>query len=159
MTAVIRSAEVRDIDVLTELVGEVQALHVANRPETFRELMADEIAAAFRSSFENPAARVWVADFDGVARGYLTAVVRHTPQGPYTFERSWMELDSIGVHHAYRRRGVARALVEAALAHAASAGIRQVELASWAFNQSAHAAFRKLGFVPKFVRFEFNSSA
>jgi GNAT superfamily N-acetyltransferase len=61
--------------------------------------------------------------------------------------------------HAYRRQGVARALVNAALAHAEGAGIREVELASWAFNQSAHEAFRKLGFVPKVVRFEFNSSA
>jgi ribosomal protein S18 acetylase RimI-like enzyme len=70
-----------------------------------------------------------------------------------------VELDSIGVHRAYRRRGVARALVKAALAHAEGAGIREVELASWAFNQSAHEAFRKLGFIPKVVRFEFNSSA
>jgi hypothetical protein len=49
--------------------------------------------------------------------------------------------------------------VKAALGHAEGAGIREVELASWAFNQSAHEAFRKLGFVPKVVRFEFNSSA
>jgi ribosomal protein S18 acetylase RimI-like enzyme len=158
MTAEIRIAETRDIDVLTELMGEVQALHVANRPETFRELTAEEVAASLRTSFEDPATKLWVADFEGVARGYLAAVVRQTPQGPYAFERTWMELDSIGVHHAYRRRGAARALVKAALAHASSAGIRQVELVSWAFNQSAHAAFRNLGFVPKLVRFECSSS-
>jgi GNAT superfamily N-acetyltransferase len=159
MTAVIRSAEVGDIDVLTQLLGEVQDLHVANRPETFRELVANEIAEMFRACLENPSAKLWVADVDGVARGYLSAVVRQTPQGPYSFKRTWMELDSIGVHRAYRRQGVARALVKAALGHAEGAGIREVELASWAFNQSAHEAFRKLGFVPKVVRFEFNSSA
>jgi GNAT superfamily N-acetyltransferase len=150
---------VGDIDVLTELLGEVQDLHVANRPETFRELVANEIAEMFRASLENPSAKLWVADVDGVARGYLAIVVRQIPQGPYSFKRTWVELDSIGVHRAYRRRGVARALVKAALAHAEGAGIREVELASWAFNQSAHEAFRKLGFVPKVVRFEFNSSA
>jgi hypothetical protein len=73
MTAVIRIAGAGDIDVLAELLSEVQALHVVNRPETFRELTADEIGAAF--------------------------------------------------------------------------------------NQSAHEAFRKLGFVPKVVRFEFKSPA
>jgi GNAT superfamily N-acetyltransferase len=111
-----------------------------------------------RASLENPSAKLWVADVDGVARGYLAVIVRQTPQGPYTFKRTWMELDSIGVHHAFRRQGVARALVKTALAHAEDAGIREVELASWAFNQSAHEAFRKLGFAPKVIRFEFNSS-
>lgn len=158
MTAVIRSAELGDVDVLTPLLGEVQDLHVANRPETFRELGADEIAEMLRASLEKPSTKVWVADVDGVARGYLTAVVRQIPQGPYSFERTWMELDSIGVHRAYRRQGMARSLVKAALAHAEGAGIREVELASWAFNQSAHEAFRNLAFVPKVVRFEFNSS-
>ena len=158
MTAVIRSAELGDLDVLTPLLGEVQDLHVANRPETFRELGADEIAEMLRASLENPSTRLWVADVDGVARGFLAAVVRRIPQGPYSFERTWMELDSIGVHRGYRRQGMALAMVKAALVHAEGAGIREVELASWAFNQSAHEAFRKLGFVPKVVRFEFNSS-
>jgi GNAT superfamily N-acetyltransferase len=158
MTAVIRSAELGDVDVLTPLLGEVQDLHVAHRPETFRKLAAPEIAEVFQASLENPSAKLWVADVDGVARGYLVAVVRQIPQGPYSLERTWLELDSIGVHRAYRRQGVARALVKVALAHAEGAGIREVELASWAFNQSAHEAFRKLGFVPKVVRFEFNSS-
>ena len=155
MTAVIRSAEVADIDALAQLLGEVQDLHVANRPETFRALGASEIAETLRANLENPCAKLWVADVDGVARGYLAAVVRKTPLGPYSFERTWMELDSIGVHRAHRRRGVARALVKAALAHAEGAGIREVELASWAFNRGAHEAFRKLGFAPKVVRFEF----
>jgi len=152
---VIRSAQTADIDALTQLLGEVQDLHVANRPETFRELVANEIAETFRACLENPSAKLWVADVDGVARGYLAAVVRETPQGPYSFERTWMELDSIGVHCAFRRQGIARALVKAALAYAEGAGIREVELASWAFNQGAHEAFHSLGFVPKVVRFEF----
>lgn len=156
-TAVIRSAEFRDIDVLTPLLREVQDLHVANRPETFRELGADEIAEMLRAALENPSTKLWVAAVDGVARGYLTAVVRQIPQGPYSFERTWIELDSIGVHRSHRRQGVARALVKAALAHAEGAGIREVELASWAFNRGAHEAFRKLGFEPKVVRFEFDS--
>src|SRR5260221_14433615 len=98
MTAVIRSAEPGDIDVLMPLLGEVQDLHVANRPETFRKLGADEIAEMLRASLENPSTKLWVADVDGVARGYLTAVVRQIPLGPYWYERTWMELDSIGVH-------------------------------------------------------------
>jgi N-acetylglutamate synthase-like GNAT family acetyltransferase len=158
MTIVIRNAEVGDLDVLTQLLAEVQDLHVANRPETFRELAAHEISEVLRASLENPSGKLWLADIDGVARGYLAAAVRQTPQGPYSFERTWMELDSIGVHRAYRRRGVGRALVKAALAHAEGAGIRRVELVSWTFNRSAHDAFRKLGFVPKLVRFEFDST-
>jgi ribosomal protein S18 acetylase RimI-like enzyme len=89
--------------------------------------------------------------------GYLVIVVRDQPAGPFNFGRTWIELDQIAVHHACRRRGIARSLVAAALAHADAAGIRDVELTSWSFNEEAHRAFRELGFVPKVVRFELSS--
>lgn len=53
----------------------------------------------------------------------------------------------------YRRGGLGRRLVEQALQHARNQGIREIELTSWCFNESAHAAFARLGFTPKWVRF------
>jgi GNAT superfamily N-acetyltransferase len=159
MKSAIRDADAADIASLAELVGEVQAPHVASRPETFKELRSEEVADWLRGLFQNPSVRVWVADVDGVVQGYLVAVVRRQSEGPFTFERISIELDQIGVRRAYRRSGVARALVKAAVAYAEAAGIRAIELTSWAFNQGAHEAFRKLGFAPKVVRFELSPSA
>jgi hypothetical protein len=32
--------------------------------------------------------------------------------------------------------------------------MRDIEMSSWSFNVEAHAAFRRLGFTPKVIRFE-----
>jgi len=152
--SVVRRATLEDVAVLATLVAEVQELHVASRPDTFKPLDVAEVRSWLCGLFENASVAIWIAEQDAHAQGYLVLVAHDQPGGPFSFERSWIELDQIGVRAPYRRSGVARALVEAALAHAASLGIRQIELTSWSFNQSAHAAFRKLGFIPKVVRFE-----
>lgn len=54
---------------------------------------------------------------------------------------------------AHRRQGVCRALLDRAVTEAKLEGLAEVELSSWAFNTDALAAFRALGFQPRFVRF------
>jgi len=64
------------------------------------------------------------------------------------------EIDQIAVDPVWRRRGVGRALMAAALAEADKRGLRYVELFSWAFNTDAHTLFRGFGFEPRHLRFE-----
>jgi GNAT superfamily N-acetyltransferase len=154
MNPVIREAELTDLDALAALVSEIQALHVASRPETFRTSPADEIADWLRQLFQNPSVKLWVADLAGTVRGYIVVVTREQPQGPFNFARTWLELDQIGVQEGHRRTGIARTLVATALAYAGAQHISDVELTSWSFNREAHHAFSQLGFVPKVVRFE-----
>ena len=66
--------------------------------------------------------------------------------------------NQLAVSPAFRRRGIARALVECVLEDARSRGISDVEVTSWPFNTDAHDAFRSLGFTPKIVRFGRQSS-
>lgn len=54
---------------------------------------------------------------------------------------------SLGVHPGHQRRGVGRALMQALIDHAASAGIERLELYMRADNDRAHALYRSLGFV------------
>ena len=155
MNAIIREAELGDIEALCALNAEVQELHVAHRPDVFRPIATPEIAGRFRDLFAQPTTKIWVAVVDGSVRGYLVAILRRpAAPNPYVLERSWLELDQIGVSAEHRRLGIARGLVERALAHAQAEGIAGVELSSWSFNQNAHRAFEKLGFVSKSVRFE-----
>jgi GNAT superfamily N-acetyltransferase len=53
-----------------------------------------------------------------------------------------------------RGQGIARALMLEALARVRADGVHEIEATSWSFNDSAHTMFRRLGFVPKTVRFE-----
>ena len=158
MHAVIRDAGQADLEALVTLNAEVQQLHVNYRPDTFRPMDIEEIAARFRQLFQDPPAKVWLAITDNVACGYLVSIERTQAPSPFVLNRTWLELDQIGVQAGRRRTGVARSLIEHAVAHAQTRGIAHVELNSWSFNQDAQRAFQKLGFTPKSVRFELSRS-
>jgi ribosomal protein S18 acetylase RimI-like enzyme len=53
----------------------------------------------------------------------------------------------------FRRKGVARTLIERVAAEARAIGIREIELNSWSFNTGAHDTFRALGFRTQIVHF------
>jgi ribosomal protein S18 acetylase RimI-like enzyme len=150
----VRLASAADLDALVALNAHVHALHVAERPDFFKLTEPVAMRAWFAEQLAKPNARIWLAEQDGVALGYLFALLRDNPETVFCFARRWFELDQIAVAPQHRHRNVARQLVEAALAAARGDGVTHVELASWCFNQVAHAAFRRLGFTPKVTRFE-----
>jgi len=154
MSVLVRAAEPSDGPALVALIGVVQALHVAQRPETFRPISRPEIAAWLAEDTHDSASTIWVAEMDGAVCGYLRSVIRKQAENPFVYERTWLELDQLCVDPAQRRKRVAEALVAAATAYADAHGFRDVELSAWAFNHDAQRAFTKLGFVPKVVRFE-----
>jgi len=115
------------------------------------------LTAWYRSLLERPATRAWIAEDDAAPVGYLLALVHDIPENPFVRARRWCEIDQIAVDPDRRRRGIARALVLAALSAAKAEGISRVEASAWAFNDDAHEMFRRLGFVPKVTRFELDS--
>lgn len=99
--------------------------------------------------------------FDGVAGCLLAATTALSGCGgdpgdgsSDLSKRQWCEIYEVAVDASRRRRGVVRALIERAVAHARELGIEAVELSTWAFNETAHAAFASIGFEPVFVRYE-----
>jgi ribosomal protein S18 acetylase RimI-like enzyme len=154
MSTNIRSAVVGDEVVLARLNRFAQDLHVERRPDLFRAAAVQEVAAWFRSRLADPATRAWLAEDQAAPIGYLIAVLHDRPQDPFTVARRFCEIDQIAVDPTRRGQGLARALMVKALADARAEGIHEIEATSWSFNDSAHAMFRRLGFVPKTVRFE-----
>jgi len=154
MTTSIRSAIVGDEAALISLNRFVQALHVDSRPDQFRAISTQDMAAWYRSRLEEPATRAWIAEDSGAPVGYLLAFLHERPETPFTMARHYCEIDQIAVDPTSRRRGVARALILRAIAGVQSEGIREIEAVWWSFNTGAHEMFRRLGFVQKTIRFE-----
>lgn len=150
----VRPAESSDLSALAQLHAEMQALHRENRPDQFKPVDLPALERALSARLADPTARVWVAEQAGVVVGFAVVLPHERLDGPVCFARRWWLLDQLGVAKGSRRRGVARRLVEQIAAQAAAEGVSSLELNSWSFNQAAHAAFRRLGFVPKIVRFE-----
>ncbi len=154
MTAIVRRAELQDAKDLALLSAEVQALHHEARPDHFKGVTAEELAAALAERIGDASTRVWVAQRDEELAAYAVVRLRSIEAGPYTHARTWWELDQLAVTNRLRRSGLAAALLRQIVSEARVAGAPALELQSWAFNVDAQRAFAKLGFVPKVTRFE-----
>jgi GNAT superfamily N-acetyltransferase len=158
MIATIRTAIVGDEELLAKLNSFVHDLHVVRRPDHFKPAQVSELAGWYRSLLERSTARMWIAENEGNPVGYVLAIVHHVPENPFCQARHWCEIDQIAVDPNYRRQGIARSLVLKAIAEARIEGIRDIEATCWSFNNETHEVFQGLGFVPKTVRFELESS-
>ncbi len=154
MPLFVRDASRLDLAALLAINHSVQALHFTARPDQFKPVDPGSMELWLLQTLENPAARVWVAELDGTVIGSAIATRQERAEGTFVPAQRWWYVDQIGVLPTHHRKGACRALVEHIVAEAKGRGITQIELNSWAFNRDAHAVFRKLGFVPKHVRFE-----
>jgi ribosomal protein S18 acetylase RimI-like enzyme len=153
MPTVRRASEV-DVDALVPLKASVHALHVAERPDVFKSMTHDEVAAWLRDRLADETTHVWMTEHEGKTLGYLLAARRHREETSFSLARQWFEIDEVSVDLHHRHSGVARALLERAIVHAHDSGLETVELSAWAFNEPARAAFRRMGFEPMLVRYE-----
>ena len=149
----IRLAAAGDESTLAALNTPTQIAHVAAHPEVFRPARLRDVTDWFAAFLKSPTSAAWIAEDDsGTAVGYATAQYHERPESPFTVARRWCEIDQLTVAPSHRRRGVARALIDAVVDDALTNGVRDVELCVWAFNKTARTAFGRLGFAPRHER-------
>jgi len=154
MSVTIRAAVLGDEQRLSVINGFVQDLHVAKRPDSFKPSPQDEVVEWFREILKNSSARMWIAEEGDTAVGYVLTRIQERRENPFCRSRRWCEIDHIAVAPGCRRRGIASALLQKALAVAAADGFAKTELCSWSFNIEAQTLFRKFGFEPYFLHWE-----
>jgi len=151
----VRAAQSADLDALADITAELQALHVEQRPDHFRAVDRQSLERWSSDLLSNPQGMVWVAELNGEVVGSVVVSRPQRPDAPFHVPgAAWWLIDQIGVLASHRRRGVGRAMALHVIGEAQKQGITQIQLNSWAFNQTAHAAFRSFGFAPRFIRFE-----
>jgi ribosomal protein S18 acetylase RimI-like enzyme len=89
---------------------------------------------------DDPATTLFVAEDDGRIVGTLTLAAFEIP----TARRAWIE--DVVTDASARGKGVATALVNAALAHATEIGARTVDLTSRPDREAANRLYVQLGF-------------
>lgn len=97
-------------------------------------------AARLQAIVESPSAALFAAEAEGGIRGLLTLVWYDVPSG----RKAWIE--DVVVDAEARGTGAGRALVAAALEHAAVIGAGKVLLTSNPAREAARALYRKMGF-------------
>ena len=143
---VIRTAREEELDRVNELRRQVNDLHVAGKPEIFKPGFCDELRDYVRVIFDDPNKTILVAELDGAVCGF--AVLNHIvrPENPFMYERDFLDVDELCVDGAFRRRGVAAALIGRIRDYAREQGISRVELNMWEFNREALAFYETAGF-------------
>ena len=143
----LRAATADDLDAYFLLFSEVQALHVAERPDLFQPA---EMSDAFQRHFNDAVAQAqkeiviaWLGDEPVGAVHY--EVTSLDPTGVYLIDRPMLWIESIAVMPHLRRKGIASALIALVRQVAAQQGIADLGLEVWSFNEGAARAFESAG--------------
>lgn len=142
----LRFAEAADLPAVNRLRRQVNDLHVAGRPETFKPGFPPELEDHVYTVFRDPDQQILLAEAEGVVCGFAILHELRRPETPFMFERHFLDIDEFGVDEAFRRRGVATALMEFLRAAAKDRGFDRVELNMWEFNREALAFYEAAGF-------------
>ena len=148
MTMEVRAASEADFDALVQLNRVVQRLHAALYPSDFKqEIDPCAVRAFFASRLAAPKSGIGIAEAYGVPIGYVWFEVQAQPETPFRPPRPRIYVHHISVAPEARRRGIAAALMRYVEHRAASQGIDEIALDTWAANLDAQRFFRAQGFA------------
>jgi ribosomal protein S18 acetylase RimI-like enzyme len=142
----VRWARENELERVNELRMQVNALHVAGKPEVFKPGFPEELRNYIYAIHKDPEQFITVAVKDGTICGF--AVLHHInrPENPFMKERDFLDIDEFCVDEAFRRQGVASEMIDFIREFAKEKGFHRIELNMWEFNQEALAFYEAAGF-------------
>ena len=145
----VRPARPQEIDRVAALWGLITDHHAALDPlfRMRRGVVAEaELRELLRTLRRDPDAEIFVFDQGGTPEGLCIVRIDRAP--PILEETERAEITDVGVRPEWRRRGVARRLVEAAQAWVQGRGVARIEIQVAAGNREGQAFWRSLGYGP-----------
>lgn len=130
-----REAEPRDADRVLQLMEDLTRPPVAEDPRPQREV--------FLAHLEHDDCRIYVAELDGEIAGAVSLWIQ--PRLNWTTPQGW--IPDLYVDEAYRRRGAARALLDACAEECRRRGCHALTLESGHQRAEAHQLYETCGFV------------
>ena len=142
----VRLARENELERVNELRMQVNALHVAGKPDVFKPGFPEELRDHIYTIWRDPEQAIAVAEKDGYVCGF--AVLHHIcrPENPFMKERDFLDVDEFCVDEAFRRQGIASAMIGFIRDFAREKGFHRIELNMWEFNQGALAFYEAAGF-------------
>lgn len=148
----IRPAARKDYEAVTQIMGQVQALHADWRPDIYRPVEKIFSKEEYEQLLEKDT--VWVAE----AASRVCAVLILTERvaaAPTQVPRRILFVDSLAVDEPMRGQGIGARLMRQAVQTAREQGYDGIELQVNARNTHAKAFYEGLGFTDKSIHMEF----
>jgi ribosomal-protein-alanine N-acetyltransferase len=131
---IVRPAEQRDADAVLALMEGLTRPPVADDPRAQRDVFFEHL--------DHPDCRIYVAEIDGEVAGAVS--LWFLPRLNWTTPEAW--IPDLYVDPRFRRRGAARALLDACAAAARERGCHALRLDSGHHRAEAHQLYEAYGF-------------
>lgn len=139
--------QTNDHNILASLNEDVQNLHHKLYPEEFKPFDINQAEKAFKRILADSKVTAFLAIKEGTAIGYIICMIKTRAESEFQYPKTSLLIDQILVLAAYRKQGVAKALLEKAIDLARDQGISHIELNHWEGNTAAAEFFAKNGFT------------
>jgi len=143
----IRTATLSDYNDYYRLFYEVQEVHCHLYPETFRKpsrsSMSRKVFGKYLSDRKN---HILMAYDKAVPVGYIYVTVKPEKASPLHTRPRVVYINQICVTRKYRRKNIAKMLIDRIADLARKKKIGLIQLDVWTLNESARIFFRRLGF-------------
>jgi GNAT superfamily N-acetyltransferase len=144
----IRLGTVEDYPAARAVIAETLAFHCEGAPEFFQQAETLLPSEAYLADLLDGGNGAWfLADHAGEIVGFVTVRLRLGPFEPFQVSEPRAIVDQLGIAAAWRRRGIGRALMDAAHEWARQHGVCRVLLNVWEFNEGAQALYASLGYT------------
>lgn len=152
---IIRDLTLEDFDAVNNLFMQVHSLHVAHRPDIFKEIEKPTTPEAwgFEESFGDKNKILIGAELDGEIVGICFVILRH-PRNEVLVPRICAFIDNIVVDENQRKNGIGTALYNEAVKRAKLCGAGSVELGVSEFNTGALIFYKSLGMTVQSYKME-----
>ena len=146
-----RIANEADLEAVNRLARQVHELHVQWRPDLFRSVEYPIPQEEFSGLLEEQ--RLLLAQQDGAVIAYAVFAMQRLDV-PKLVPHKTLKLDEICVDEAYRRQGIAKALLHELMQRGREQGCTDLRLTCDPHNAAGIAFYESLGMKPKVIQYQ-----
>ena len=156
MEVIVRLPRLQDYERVSQIMDQVQQLHVEWRPDVYKPASPLITMDMFEAILKD--GNWYVAEADGVVVGVLELMKRHV-ESPAQVMKDVLFISTMAVDEKYRGKGIGHLFFEKVKQLKQEKGYDTIELQVNAKNRLAYEMYRKYGFMEKSINMELKESA
>lgn len=141
----IRDLTPEDYPVYDQWERQLHHLHVDARPDLFQPMEHPVPMKQYLRELEDDHEVRLLALVDGVPAGICSLSLREAPASPLLRGEKGLYVVDLFVDSAYRKQGVAKALLAEGIGRGQAFGAKRLSLTVWPFNKTALKFYESLG--------------